>query len=268
MAIAPVSHRDDDKQGGQFELSLGDFSGPLDLLCHLIETRSLDASSVKLTDVLSQYVGFLASSGRATLMELADFFSLASRLLLGKVRALVPAAPNDDAPPDDADLMEPPADDIEPYSEEELRAMVERFRPYRAAASMLAARMTEMERYVARELPEGGTPWFDIGDLYGLASHWWALIADRERERSSRTESVFITEIPDAMPFEVAVDSRMDDVREVLSDREMHKFSSLVEHYGRQELIVTLLALLELSRLDQLDMLQPETWGDIEIMLK
>lgn len=258
-----MSSPDDDSQ---IVLTLGDFSGPLDLLCHLIETRSFDASTVKLTDVLSQYVGYLASSGRASLMELADFFSVASRLLLGKLRSLVPNT--DDNAPDDPDTMEQDDEMVEPYTEEELRAMVERFRPYRAAASLLASRMAEMERYFPREGAEGGSLWFDIGDLYGLASHWWELIARRDKDRAARTEEVFISEIPDAMPFEVAVDSRMDSVAELLRCDGEKRFSSLLEHFGRSELIVTLLALLELSRLDRIDMTQDEQWGDIQIQLK
>ena len=63
-----------------FEITLKDFSGPLDLLCHLVETSAIDASSVRLTDVLSQYVSYLLTSNKATLSELADFFSLASRI--------------------------------------------------------------------------------------------------------------------------------------------------------------------------------------------
>lgn len=81
---------------GVFQVTLGDFSGPLDLLCHLVESRAMDASKVKLADVLTQYVSYMLAAKKATLSELAEFFSLASRLLLRKVHALLPRLNGED----------------------------------------------------------------------------------------------------------------------------------------------------------------------------
>lgn len=247
---------------GSFSLTLGDFSGPLDLLCHLIESRAMDASTVRLTDVLSQYVSFLVTNGRATLVELAEFFSLASRLMLGKIRSLLPRAAED--PEDDASGVEDEIFDEE-ADEEALRAMLVRFMPYRAAASLLLRLQTEREAYFTRDGGEGGEPWFDIDDLYGLASHWWSLIDERSRSRASRTEVGFMAEIPDAVPEEILVEQRMDEVQQHLREQGSATFSGLIERFGSGGVIVTLLALLELSRLGKLDMVQAEPWGDVEI---
>ena len=53
-----------------FQVTLGDFSGPLDLLCHLVESRAMDVSKIKLTDVLTQYVSYMVMAKKATLAEL------------------------------------------------------------------------------------------------------------------------------------------------------------------------------------------------------
>lgn len=244
------------------DLTLGDFSGPLDMLCILVESREIKAEDVSLTDVLSQYVTFLVKTKRATIIELAEFFSLASRLLLGKIRSLIPGAERSDD--DGADLRDD--DDItageDEIDEEVLRAMLERFRPYRASAADLAVRLHERGRCFTRE-GEGGAPWFDIGDLYGLASRWWTMIEDYSRSRSAHTEEGFMEEIPDAVPEEVLVESRMNDIRAALAESGSATLSSLVERFGG--VIVTLLALLELSRLGALDMVQSEPWGDVEV---
>lgn len=253
-----------DPGGSVFQVSVGDFSGPLDLLCHLVESRAIDASSVKLTEVLSQYVSYMLASRRATLAELAEFFSLASRLLLRKVRSLMPGS---DEPAeggcgyaDGDDLLE----DDGP-SEEELRMMLARFRPYRAAAAHLALLKEKREKSFVRVSDENGPPWFDIGDLHGLAALWWSLIDEYSQSAGEGTRERFMADIPDAVPEEVLIEQRMGDVAKFLMGNGGASLSALVRTFGGRDLIVTLLALLELSRLGRIYLRQEETWGDVEI---
>jgi segregation and condensation protein A len=251
----------------QFQVTLGDFSGPLDLLCHLVESSAIDASSVKLTDVLSQYVAYLLGSNRATLAELAEFFSLASRILIRKVRSLMPKDGSDMAdeePPDDPDAPGSVVPDGE-EDEAALRVMLERFRPYRSAALLLTEMKSARERSSVRISDDGGPPWFDIGDLYGLATLWWSLIEEIGRARAAASERGFLAEIPDAAPEEVLVERRMDEIDGFLRESGGASFRALLERFGPGALIVTLLALLELSRLGRLRMAQAESWGDVAI---
>lgn len=255
-----------------FQVTLGDFSGPLDLLCHLVESRAMDASSLKLTEVLSQYVSYMLVAKKATLPELAEFFSLASRLLLRKVRALIPRLDGSDADAADPGLADGEDVDLlddDGMDEETLQMLLERFKPYRTAAAVLQEKKERRERHFVRISDEGGPPWFDIGDLYGLSTLWWGLIEDYSRHRAAGTESGFLMEIPDAVPEEVQVDRRMEEIRALLGESGHRTLRGLLEHFGgdglRSGLIVTLLALLELSRLGQLNLAQSEQWGEVEI---
>jgi segregation and condensation protein A len=246
-----------------FQITLGDFSGPLDLLCHLVESRSMDPSSVKLTEVLSQYVSYLFNAEKATLAELAEFFSLASRLLLRKVRSLLPGA--------DGDLDDAPGDSPEDISEdsetgeEELRAIVRRFMPYRAAVRRMSEMKALRDMSFVRISDEGGPPWFDIGDLYGLSTLWWRLIEERSRRKSADAGAAFMADIPDAAPEEVLVEQRMGDILKNLSEARGSSLRGLLEFFGAGELIVTLLALLELSRLGKITLAQSAAWEDVKI---
>lgn len=251
-----------------FQVTLGDFSGPLDLLCHLVESREMDVSSVKLTDVLSQYVSYLVIAQKASLAELAEFFSLASRLLLRKVRSLLPRVDGsgddelDCTGGDDGDLLA----DAE-MDKEMLQALIERFKPYRAAAAKLMYMKEAREKSFVRISDEGGPPWFDIGDLYGLSRLWWGLIEEHSRQRAAETESGFMLEIPDAVPEEVLVERRMDEIHVFLREFGKTTLRGLLGHFPPGSLIVTLLALLEMSRLGKLDLLQANAWEDVEIAI-
>jgi segregation and condensation protein A len=246
-----------------FQVSLADFSGPLDMLCALVENRSMDAAAVRLTDVLSQYVSYLVRSRKATLSELAEFFSLASRLLLRKVRALFPPA-DGEGPNDGADDYDEGEDEMD---EETLAAMLERFKPYRKAAAILAERKEKRERSFVRICDDAGPPWFDIGDLYGLSSHWWRLMEDRAQSRcdSNDYEASFFDEIPDAAPEELLVERQMDEIMSFLGKCPAATLRGLIAEFGRGELSVSLLALLELSRLGRARLVQSEMWGDVSV---
>jgi segregation and condensation protein A len=253
------------RDGGEpFKLTLGDFSGPLDLLCHLVESRSIDVSSVKLTEVLSQYVAYMLTAKKASLSDLAEFFSLASALLLRKVRSLIPRADTADERGDDEPESGGIASDGE-IDEERLRELLERFKPYRAAALYLSSLKESRERSFTRLSDESGPPWFDIGDLYGLASLWWSLIEERSRLRAAGTESVFMADIPDAVPEEILVEQRMSDISNRLCGVDKTSLGDLLALFGKGELIVTLLALLELSRLGRIKLTQSCVWEDIGI---
>jgi segregation and condensation protein A len=246
-----------------FEITLKDFSGPLDLLCHLVETSEIDASSVKLTDVLSQYVSYLYKSGKATLSELAEFFSLASRILIRKVRSLLPRT-DDGADADAPDDAAGGFDDGE-LTEETLAAALERFKPYRNATARLDGMKAERERSFVRISDEGGPPWFDIGDLYGLSTLWWTLIEEYSMSMARSARDDFMEEIPDAAPQEIQVDRRMDEIREMLAEGGAVTLRTALARFGAEALIVTLLALLEMSRLGAVRLTQREEWGDVAI---
>ena len=242
-----------------FEVRLGEFSGPLDLLCHLVESREVDALKLNLSEVVAQYISFLVEAKGATLNEMAEFFTFASRLLLRKVRSIIP----DDE--DEAAVDDVPIDYIE--SEEELQEIITRYRPYRAAARMLAAAKEEREKSFLRVTDEEDFYCFDIGDLYTLASKWWevfALYEERNRAAEYEEDTQIWDEIPDAVPEERQIEDRMDELLKIVRGRRL-PLIELLNDRSPKTLIVTLLALLEMSRLGLVHIIQNETLGGVEI---
>jgi segregation and condensation protein A len=72
-------------------------------------------------------------------------------------------------------------------------------------------------------------------------------------------------EIPDAAPQEIQVDRRMDEIREMLAGEGAVTLRAALARFGARALIVTLLALLEMSRLGTVRLTQTEEWGDVGI---
>ena len=239
-----------------FKVKLADFSGPLDLLCHLVDNREIDAKDLKLADLISQYVVYTLSAGTATLSEAADFFVAATGLILRKVRRLFPSQ---DAEEEAALEFDP--DDFD--GEEAIGAALERFKPYRRAAFYLGDLKSMRELCHTRTIEEETLPWYDLGDLYSLASLWWSLL-ENYKIKNEAGAAAFMDEIPDAVPEGVLVEQRMSEIRDELHINGFMMLSDLVRRF-QSDLVVTLLALLEMSRLGMVFLSQEKPWDDVAV---
>jgi len=86
-----------------YQLRLPVYEGPLDVLLRLIERNQLAVTDVSLVVVTEQFIEYTASLTTASSDALAEFTTIAARLLLLKSRSLLPKPPavEDDEEVDD-----------------------------------------------------------------------------------------------------------------------------------------------------------------------
>lgn len=90
----------------EFEIDLGDFEGPLDLLVQLIEKQGLDITGVSVLAVTDQFVAYAHQLHESFAEAASEFLLVASRLALLKSRALLPQIEPDDEEESVDDLAE------------------------------------------------------------------------------------------------------------------------------------------------------------------
>ena len=73
-----------------YNIKIEQFEGPLDLLLQLTEQEKLDITRVSLAQIADQYLQYISQAENITLQNLADFLSVASKLILIKSKALLP----------------------------------------------------------------------------------------------------------------------------------------------------------------------------------
>lgn len=76
-----------------YEVDLPDFQGPLDLLLSLIEQEELDITKISLARVTDQYLGHLEILKDTVPDDLTDFLVVAAKLILIKSEVLLPRPP-------------------------------------------------------------------------------------------------------------------------------------------------------------------------------
>jgi len=74
----------------EYRVELDVFSGPLDLLLHLIRKEEIDIYDIPISRILDQYMAHLEVLRLMELDEVGDFLVMAANLMLIKARMLVP----------------------------------------------------------------------------------------------------------------------------------------------------------------------------------
>lgn len=225
-----------------------EFEGPLDLLLHLCRTSEVDLARLPIRTITDQYLGYLESVEFRDLDTAGAFMVLAATLIYLKSRLLLPPGEEGEEVLDEEDEL----------LREELEARLKEYARVKALGAWLAEREAQQALLFGRswsELPPAEE--IPLEDLsVHLLERAWRRLLDAEAGRAPREV--------EASPLSVL--ERMGEILALLRHAWSLLFSSLVGgERVRSELVVTLLALLELVRLGQARARQQEPFGEIVI---
>ncbi len=233
-----------------YRVQLPVFEGPLDLLLQLIEREKLDISAVSLAQVADQFLQAVRQMETVEAGDISDFLVVAARLVWIKSRLLLPQP-------------RPPSEDAEEEDPAEaLARQLREYKRFKEAAAMLrvieeaglrtytrAAPPPELE---ARLDPAGGL----MTDLLAAANAAFKTLADAQ------------VDIPQGMvvPFKLTIHDQIVRIHEVTAEGRRVSFRSLLSGARhRLEIIVTLLAVLELIKRQAIKVNQDVAFGEITI---
>ena len=228
-------------------LRVGDFEGPLDLLLHLCRTNEIDLAALPVRAITDQYLAHLESVEFRDLETAGAYLVMAATLIYLKSKLLVP--PDETAGPDQLD------EEGETLRQE----LEERLREYarvKVLGTWLGAREAEQALIWGR--PTSGLPAAEDIPLEDLSAHLLEraltrLIEEQARQRPRELE-----------PSPPSVLERMAEILALLRDTWSLLFSSLVGGERRRaEIVVSLLAVLELVRQGRIRTQQTELFGEI-----
>lgn len=241
-----------------FHAEVEGFSGPFDLLCHLVETDQLEVASISVGEIVRIYGAYLANTRKVSVDVVFRFLTMAASLVLRKIHALLPA-------------KHKATEEQEVPQEEDVLERLSRYRPYRSATEHLMALKEGQDRHFVPTdpLPEEERAWY-LGDLYGLCLLWWNLLSAQTRSarRGDSREGGGWSELPKQLPDEELIENRISELTERLLSRPSVFLSELLAtRRERSFFIVTVLALLEMSRLGTVRITQKELFHDLSIVL-
>ncbi|MCX6863840.1 MAG: segregation/condensation protein A [Verrucomicrobia bacterium] len=238
----------------EYRVQFDVFEGPLDLLLHLVKKQEVDIYQVNLTRIASEFVAYIDQMRELDLEIAGEFLVMAATLIYIKSRELLPADQKPEAQIGEEDEEDPRF--------ELIRRLVE-YKKFKDAAAELQSLETRMDQvYEHRSaqvvLPEIEPQRREPVSIFELIQAV-SVILKRFGERDD------VREIQ-ADPYTVS--EKMAALRMLIQEKGRFRFSDLfAEARSRSEVVVTFLAMLELTRLRHLQVIQSEDFGEIEVEL-
>ena len=226
------------------EVILEAFEGPLDLLLYLIRRQNLNILDIPITEITKQYIEYINLLGEMNFELAAEYLVMAAMLAEIKSRMLLPKPASEDTEEEDprAELVRR----LQEYERFKSAALDidELPREYRDYI-VTSAHVEQKEQYL---IP----PEVDMRDII-MAFKDILARADLKISHAIERETL-------------SVRDKMTTLLDVIREKKFFSFDSLFNPLeGRQGVVVTFLAVLELLKAQVLDIVQNENYGQIYI---
>jgi segregation and condensation protein A len=242
LTATPVSPVSESRITG-YQLRLPNFEGPLDVLLRLIERNQLEITEVSLVEVTDQFLTYVADLPHTSPDVLAEFTSIASRLLVLKSRSLLPSEPVQDE------------EDIG----EDLTSQLIAYKAVKDAAELLKERQDSGYSAYGRP-PVAFSKEERVETLLAMPASMLVRAFRRCINRQAPEPARFT---PRPVISLAEMTGRI--IRRLRQQRRM-RFSSLLSHSpDRHEQVAGFVALLTLWKQRAVELWQPERFADIEI---
>ncbi|HAS00123.1 MAG: Segregation and condensation protein A [Candidatus Moranbacteria bacterium GW2011_GWC2_37_73] len=231
-----------------YHFKLEQFEGPLDLLLQLTEQEKLDITRVSLAKIADQYLAYIAEAKDITLAHLADFLSVAARLILIKSKALLPML----------EFTEEEEEEIK-----DLEYQLAEYKKFKDASAKLALVFDSPKSSFSRE------GFLGIGMVFYPPEN---IVASDLQKAFNKVlgEIPIVEKLEEEMVKEVlTLEDRIIHLQDTLRERVQTSFAELVANAkDKVEVVVSFLAMLELVKQRIIHVEQGELFSEIKMRHK
>jgi segregation and condensation protein A len=227
------------------EIHLEQFSGPLDLLLHLIKSNEMDIYDIRIVEITEQYLDVIEQMKQLDLDIAGEFLLMAATLIHIKSRMLLPAS---------EDIEE--EEGIDPR-EELIKRLLE-YQRYKEAAEHFH-QLPQLERDVfssyfkAKDLLDDEDDSQIVVGVYQLAEAFYNLLKEKPVE-------VFHEVVQESLSVATYIEQIVERLRH--KKRQSLKGFFLADS-SRDEVIVTFLAMLELVKMGMINVEQVGPFSEV-----
>lgn len=233
-----------------YQVALPEFEGPLDLLLHLVKRHELSILEIPISFITEKYLEYLDLMRSFNIDVAGDYLLMAATLAHIKSRELLPQQPEEELDEDD-EGGDPRAELIRRLLEyQRYKEAAEQLNERPKVGHQIFPRGSEIESFEPSELPLA-----EVGTFALLK----ALSEVVKRSKVPITYDVVVDRI--------SITDKINDIVDRLVGHRALALSQIVANIKpeaiRHEIVVTFLAILEMTRLKMIRILQHETDGEI-----
>ena len=235
------------------------FEGPLDVLLHLIDKDKINIYDIPIAQITEQYLDYMHRMPERDLNTMSDFLVMAATLLDIKAKMLLPK----EIDPETGDEIDPRAELVERLIEH---------RKYKMMARELADLEIDAQRHLFKTptVPKEVSKYEPPVDLDSLLAdvnlaklqEIFSQVMKRKDDRIDPQRSKFGT----IQKEKFSVEDKLKSMSEYINTHKQFSFRNLLEkQHTKTEVVVTFLAILELTKIGRLQLKQDNLSDDVEI---
>ena len=227
------------------EFRVDGFEGPLDLLLHLIKENKMDIFDIEINLITEQYLKYINNMEKVNL-EISEYLVLASELIEIKAKMLLPKKKQE---------MEIEEED----PREELVNKLLEYQAYKEISKDLKEK-EELRSEIYTKAPEKYSNYqeeettFEGGSVDLLIDAFKKFLIRKEEEKPLNTK---------VTKKGISVSSRRHEIKNLLKEKGKVSFYQMFSIRGREYIVVTFLAILEMAKNKELIIHQEGIYDEI-----
>ena len=238
----------------EYQFTINDFEGPLDLLLHLVKSSKLDIYSINIKDLIDEYLEFINSMDHLNIDVASEYLVMAAELIHLKSKMLI-----------NKNEEEEETDEFNITNEDDLRNKLKEYEQIKNITSSFKDLALNRQQ-IFEKSPEKFDDILDkpvllkgeanIDDLFN------AILEYQKRMKYLKPLNTKITK------KEISIEDRKKDIRNILTNKGKVNFLELFEEPTKEYVIVTFVSILDMSKNDEINIIQEDNFKPIMIEKK
>lgn len=233
-------------------IDINDFHGPLDLLLHLVKSKEQDIYEINTSEIIEEYLNYINQMQDLNIDVASEFLVMAATLIHLKSKMLLGITEEDTNEENEFNIQ----------NEEDLKNRIAEYEKYKNMTNVFkeleekrnefyTKSPTSLKGVTDQKITNDGS--VTIDDLIA------AFLAYKERINYQKPIHTKITK------KELSVEDRMVSIKKQLKIRGKMNFLDLFETVTREYMIVTFLAILQMSKNDEISIYQENNFENIVV---
>ena len=229
-----------------YNFTINDFEGPLDLLLHLIKINKMEIETINLESITKEYLSFIDRMKDESIDIASEYLVMASELVHLKSKKLVnePTEENDDYEINSEQELK---DKLHEY--ERIKEVTDTFKDLESARGEVYTKIPMNLSEYKKNIPLDNN--ITLDDLLLAFENFL------NREKLKKPINTRITK------KELSVSDRVKSIRNIFKTKNKISFIELFEEFNRPYIIVTFLSILEMSKNNEIRVIQKNNFSDI-----
>lgn len=235
----------------EYSVLLPSFDGPLDLLLHLIKQANINICDIEIEEITKQYLAYINKMEEKNLDIASEYLVMAAELIEMKSKVLLP--------------VEEDNEEIEEDPREQLIQRLLEYEQYKESTEAFK-KLEEMRKEVLTKEPSDLLDYKDEDTKvdYGITLDNLLDAFSKFLENKEITKPLN-TKITNK---EYSVGKRCVEIRDIVRKKKEVQFQDLFEVITKEYIVVTFLAILSLSKKQEIEIAQSKNFDNIIIKTK